>query len=91
MKTIILKLTDYVITGTADLTMWDGGNGSIEMEKFHVTKLKDIKEMLNDNGFGVEKINGAVCNIYRNYEGTLKFSRTIYIGKVSENTLENAY
>ena len=88
MKTISLNLTDYVIEGVADLTLWGGGKGSIKMNSFHVSSIKDIKENINDAGFGVEKINGALCDIYRNYQGTLKYSRTIIIGKVSEYTLD---
>lgn len=87
MKKITLKLTNYVIKGVADLTAWGGVNGSIQMENFTVKRLKDIKENLNDNGFGVQSINGGVCDIYRNYEGTLKYARTLIIGKVSEDTL----
>ena len=91
MKSITLELIDYVIKGTSDLTVWGGGNASIQMDSFHVKSLKEIKENLNDAGFGVQSINGAICDIYRNYEGTLIFARTLIIGKVSDNTLENAY
>jgi hypothetical protein len=91
MKSITLNFTDYVIEGIADLTAWGGGNACIEMKSFHVKSLKDIKENLNDNGFGVESINGAICDVYRNYEGTLKYSRTLHIGKVSEHTEECYY
>ena len=87
MKNITLKLTDYVIKGVADLNLWGGGKGSIQMDSFHIDKIKDIKNNLNDAGFGVESINGGVCDIYRNYEGTLIYSRTIIIGKVTDSTL----
>lgn len=88
MKTITLKFTDYVIKGVSDLLMWGGNNGCIEMKPFHVTNLKDIKKNLNDSGFGVERINGAICGIYENYEGTLRYIETITVGKVSEQTEE---
>ena len=88
MKTITLNFTDYVIKGISDLTAWGGGNACIEMKPFHVKSLKEIKDNINDNGFGVESINGAICDVYLNYEGTLKYSKTITIGKVSEHTEE---
>jgi hypothetical protein len=91
MKSITLHFTDYVIKGIADVTAWGGGNARIKMASFHVKNLKDIKENLNDNGFGVESINGAICEVYLNYEGTLKFSKTIIIGKVSKHTEEYYY
>ena len=91
MKSITLNFTDYVIKGIADVKSWGGGNACIEMTPFHVKNLKDIKDNLNDNGFGVEKINGAICNVFRNYQGALIYSRTLHIGKVSENTEEYYY
>lgn len=91
MKNITLELTDYVVKGFSDLTLWGGEQGFIEMKSFHVKKLKEIKDNINDNGFGVQKINGAICNIYRNYQGTLHFAHTIIIGKVSDYTFNNAY
>jgi hypothetical protein len=91
MKSIKLRLVDYVIKGISDLSLWGGGKGCIEMKPFHVKSLKEIKENLNDNGFGVEKINGAICDIYRNYEGTLRYARTLKIGDISDNTLECFY
>jgi len=88
MKTITLKKTGYIIKGVADLTLWGGGNACIPMKPF---ALKDIKEKtlldnLNDNGFGVESINGGICDIYEDYEGTLRYYKTIEIGKVSLHT-----
>jgi len=88
MKSITLNFTDYVIKGIADVKSWGDGNACIEMAPFHVKNLKDIKDNLNDNGFGVESINGAICDVYLNYEGTLKYSKTITIGKVSARTEE---
>jgi len=89
MKTLALKLTGYTIKGVADVKIW--GGGCIEMADFSVLKIKRIKEYLNDGGFGYEKINGAICHVYRNYEGTLVYSRTLYIGKISENTYANEF
>jgi hypothetical protein len=89
-KTLTLKKTGYTITGTADLTAWGGGNACIEMAKFNVDKIdiKTLKENLNDNGFGVQSINGGICDIYENYEGTIRFLKTVEIGKISSHTRE---
>jgi hypothetical protein len=93
MKTLTLKKTGYTVKGTTDLTLWGGGNASIEMTNFEVDNIdkKTLLENLNDNGFGVEKINGAVCDIYENFEGTLKFLKTVTVGKISDNTENNHY
>lgn len=91
MKQLTLELTGYHIEGTSDLTLWGGGNASIIMQPFEVKRIRDIKDGLNDAGFGVESINGAVCAIYRNYEGTHVFARTIAVGTVSDDTVESYY
>ncbi len=88
--TIVLKFTDYIIKGIADLTPWGGGIACIHMHPFHLSKItkKLLLENLNDSGFGVESINGAICEIYKNYEGTLIYQETMVVGKVSEYTHE---
>jgi len=92
MKTLTLKLTGYTIKGISDLSLWGGGNACIEMDAFTVDNIdeKTLLNNINDAGFGVEKINGAICAIYENYEDTLKYIKSITVGKVSENT-ENTY
>lgn len=88
MKTITLKMEGYIVRGVSDLTHWGGGNACIEMEKFHVQKInkKVLLENINDNGFGVQSINGAICDIYENYEGREVFLKTTVVGKVSAHT-----
>ena len=88
MKHIELQFTDYFITGVADLTLWGGDSSCISMRSFHVKKLKEIRQGINDNRFGCESINGAICNIFRNYEGAHRFVRTVTIDKVSQNTAD---
>jgi hypothetical protein len=92
MNTLTLKLTGYIIKGFSDLSLWGGGNACIEMDAFNVDNIdeKTLLDNINDAGFGVEKINGAICDIYENYQGTLKYIKTITVGKVSENT-EDTY
>ena len=82
MKTLILKKTGYIVKGISDLTPWGGGNACIEMEPFAI-KTINTKTLLAN-------INGAICDIYENYEGTLKFYKTVTVGKVSETTREYA-
>jgi len=88
MKTITLRKTGYRVKGISDLTLWGGENSSIMMKEFSVKNIskENLKKNLNDNGFGVESINGAICDIYENYEGTLRYLKTKTVGKVSERT-----
>lgn len=90
MKTLTLKRTGYTVKGISDLTHWGGGNACIVMDKFTVNKIdnKTLKENINDGQFGVQSINGAICDIYENFEGTLKFLKTVKIGKISKHTEE---
>lgn len=89
-KSITLEFQDYVIKGVSDITPWGGGLACIPMDPFRVTKT-DIKTLLaniNDGGFGVQSINGAICDIFENYEGKLIFKETVTVGDVSEHTRE---
>lgn len=82
-KTITLEFTDYVVTGTAYLTLWGGDKGSIPMKPYHINSLdeNEIKKNANDNGFGCQSIDSIEVDIYENYEGYKVFleSRTIEI------------
>jgi len=88
MKTITLKMVGYVVKGIADVKPWGGGNACIAMDSFKVNSIakKVLLGNINDGGFGVEKINGAICDIYEDFEGTLKFLKSIEIGIVEDNT-----
>lgn len=94
-KTITLKLVGYEIRGVSDVTPWGGGNACIEMKPFMLDApdRKDIFESINDNGFGVESINGAICHIHEVYADEWgnkmrKFVKTLTVGKVSKQTRE---
>lgn len=91
-KTITLNKTGYLIKGISALTMWGGGSGTIKMKPFEVEHLKEVKELINDNGFGVESIDGAIIDIYENYEGSHKvFRKTMLINldnKLSEKQID---
>lgn len=91
MKNLTLDLTGYTVRGLADVSLWGGGEGNIEMKPFNVKSIKEIPEKLNDGGFGVEKINGAIVDVYRDYNGFKKYSRTLIINEVSNNTINTFY
>jgi len=91
MKTITLKQTGYYITGLAIVKPWGGGRAYISMNSFNVKKLKDIKDNINDNGFGVEAILGAICEIYTNYEGHHVYKNEIAIGTVTQKDWDFYY
>lgn len=83
-------MTGYIMRGVSDITLWGGEPASIEMDPVRVRSLDEdsLKEHINDAGFGVQSINGAICDIYEDYEGTLKYKETIVVGEVSEKTRE---
>lgn len=94
-KAIQLLFTDYVVKGTAVLTPWGGrpSSASIPMKSFHVSKITRARLTagLNDGGFGVEAINGAICEVFENYEGTLKYVKTVTIGKIPDFAWDNHF
>ena len=87
MKDKTLQFIGYSVKGVSDVTPWGGGNACIVMDGFNVNHLREIKKYINDAGFGVEGINGAICDIYARYRDEYKeYIRTISIGNVSTNT-----
>lgn len=71
-----LSLTGYYITGTAVIMLWGGGTSAIKMESFEIDSAnieseeefdEIIKSLLNDNGFGCERILGAYVRVYAKY------------------------
>ena len=90
MKTLTLKKTEYIIKGVADISAWGGGRGCIKMDSFKLEKIsnKILLDNINDGCFGVQSINGAICDIYENYEGTLQYLKTKKVGSITEYTEE---
>ena len=87
MNSKTLFFSGYYITGLSDLSLWGGGNACIEMKPFRVKHIKEIPDNLNDSDFGVESINGAIVDIYREYGNSHReYARTITVGKISDNT-----
>ena len=76
-KQVALKFTDYAVQGTACLKLWGGGEGTIEMRKYHAKDKRGAIAGINDNGFGVEKLTGAIVEMIPNYEGWLDWDNTI--------------
>ena len=78
MKTITLKHTGFYVEGTARILDWGGDVGEIEMDAFHVDSLDDIPKNVNDGQFGCQRILGADCTVYEDYEGTLRLFDTLH-------------
>jgi len=91
MKKITLSKRGFFVEGTADVTPWGGGRASIPMKGFFVEHLKDIKENINDNGFGVEKINGAICEVFDDFGKCKEYRRQIVVGDVKDFVFDNHY
>ena len=87
-KKLTLHLSGYRIKGVADITLWGGDAACIEMTpvKLRILDKDDLMQHLNDGGFGVQSINGAIVDIFEDYEGTLQYSETIEIGNVTGYT-----
>ncbi len=92
MKSKTLQFKGFSVTGMSDLNMWGGGIGCIEMKPFFVKHLKDIKENINDGGFGVESINGAICEIHKVYQNGhgqyTEYAKTVFVGNISDVTFD---
>ena len=91
IKKLILKRQGFFVTGTADVTPWGGGRASIPMESFTVKHLKEIKDNINDSGFGVEKINGAICEVFDDFGKCQEYRRQLVIGDVKDFVFDDHY
>jgi len=98
-KQITLNYSHFLCKGTAQLTLWGGDEGTIEMNPFRISDgytQDELKECLNDGGFGCQSIDGAVVDFYAVYTDSYgettatKFYETVVVGKVSEYLLEEA-
>ena len=95
-KEIVLQHTGYVLKGISALTMWGGGEGTINMKPFGLDKLglHAIIEGINDNGFGVESVDGAIVDVYIDYSGTLVYHDSILINiknRLSQKQIDMLY
>jgi hypothetical protein len=73
---IELRFTGYHVEGEAVLQHWSGGTGFIQMKPFDVDasnisnedELNEIiKSLINDNGFGCQRIMGAFIVLFAKY------------------------
>ena len=85
-KEIKLEHVGYETRGESFLTMWGGGEGSIEMNDVFIPDGKLSKTALlscvNDARFGCESIDSAYIDIYDVYgdrNDYKEFNRTIFI------------
>lgn len=87
-KNLICEPIGYVLEGLVAISMWGGGEGTMPMDavKFnHKPSEKEIKESINDGGFGCESYLGAVVRIDTLYthgarvEGDPMFIRMTYV------------
>lgn len=96
-KTITLHFSHFVCKGTSQINFWGGGKGTITMDPFRISEgytEENLKECINDGGFGCESIDGAVIDVYAVYVGdgcqTTRYHETHVVGQVSEELLEGA-
>lgn len=75
-KTLTLEAVGYRFTGTACVIDWYDNSGSIKMKPFniyfsefntHEEFMTLLKERLNDNGYGVQDIRGALVDEFMIY------------------------
>ena len=75
-KEITLKQIGWQISGVANINLWGGGSGEIDMKSSFI-RLRELTyskflSCINDGGFGCESINDAeVCveEVYSNGNG----------------------
>lgn len=90
MEEITLKRIGYKVEGVAKVNPWIGATGYIKMIPFNLTDISDdtLKKNLNDSGFGVRSIEGAVCMISELFEmGFTKYHSTKNIGNITDKDL----
>ncbi len=81
--TITLYHTGYIVEGESILSMWGGGEGTIDMKPCYIPKDKlsktSLLECVNDAMFGCKSILGATIHIYDDYEGNVQVYRKTII------------
>ena len=79
-NTITLTFCGFVCRGSAKISFWGGGSGTIDMNSwcfdaedcnalYSAPVLKMIADGINDDGFGCESIDSADIDIYGIYKG----------------------
>ena len=67
-KTMTVQAIGFQIVGMTALALWGGGEGVIPMEPVKLAQEsfpteEQIREAINDNGFGVQAMEGAVVRV----------------------------
>jgi len=84
-KTLKVKAIGFQVVGMTALALWGGGEGVIPMEPVRLAQesfptQEQIREAINDNGFGVECMEGAVVRVDTLYEyGARTYGDTEFI------------
>lgn len=76
-KTMTVQAIGFQIVGMTALSLWGGGEGVIPMKPVKLAQEsfpteEQIREAINDNGFGVEFMEGAVVRVDTLYEHEAK-------------------
>ena len=85
---VVLKFKGFKVTGTTFVTCWGGGSGNIGLKPFSLDEVTDetLLDNLNDNGFGVQSIDGGVCDIWAVYgDNHTVFQETVTVGRVPDD------
>ena len=72
-KTMTVQAIGFQIVGLTALALWGGGEGVIPMEPVKLAQesfptQEQIRDAINDNGFGVECMEGAIVRVDTLYE-----------------------
>lgn len=84
-KTLTVQLIGFQIVGMTALALWGGGEGTIPMEPVRLNQEsyptpEQIREAINDNGFGVECMEGALVRIDELYtNGAREYGETQFM------------
>lgn len=86
--TLKLKQIGYLVGGLANINLWGGGQGEIEMhpKTIFLNELSkdNLLRCVNDGGFGCESIEDVTMDIFDLFENNYsEFNRTIIISGTS--------
>lgn len=91
---ITLNHIGFIVRGKTKVSMWGGRIAFVSMDEVILSlgKVTEnlLMEYINDGGFGVEKILGAVVDVYYQYEqGHDIYMETKIVGDVSEQEADD--
>lgn len=90
-RSITLPFSHFVCQGYAQVNMWGGGKGRIKMDSFRISDgytEDQLKQCVNDGGFGCDSIDGAIIDMYAVYTDGIteakRYVKTVTSGTVTE-------